>query len=299
MNILAKGFTLVELIVVIVLLGIMSAGAGLLISRPIEAYSDQLRRQQLVDSAEMAMRKIETDIRRALPNSIRIDDSNMPDSWALEMINTVDGARYRDEVQAGAGFTSLNHILEFSGVDTDFNVLGRFTSMASATLPNNLRAVIYNTSPTDIYNDAVTIDAHGIISYPSGLTLNTSSAAGFDDEHHLTLPAAFQFDFQSPTQRLFIVDGPVSYLCDSTTGLLNRFDGYAYQASQSSVDTVAKLLALGANLGRVATQLSGCNIDYQAGSAQRGGLITLDLTLTDIENESIRLLHQVHVDNVP
>ncbi len=42
-------FTLLELITAIVLLGVLAAGAGLLITTPIDAYNDQLRRQQLVD----------------------------------------------------------------------------------------------------------------------------------------------------------------------------------------------------------------------------------------------------------
>ncbi|MBT8434588.1 MAG: prepilin-type N-terminal cleavage/methylation domain-containing protein, partial [Gammaproteobacteria bacterium] len=67
-----SGFSLVELIVVVVLLGILASGAGLLILQPIEAYDDQVRRQQLVDQGEMALRQIARDVRRALPNSVRI-----------------------------------------------------------------------------------------------------------------------------------------------------------------------------------------------------------------------------------
>ena len=44
-----SGFSLIELIAVIVLLGILASGAGLLITQPIEAYDAQVRRQALVD----------------------------------------------------------------------------------------------------------------------------------------------------------------------------------------------------------------------------------------------------------
>ncbi len=297
--VLSRGFTLLELIVVIVLLGIMSVGAGMLITRPIDAYSDQLSRQQLVDSAEMAVRKIEIDIRRALPNSIRIDDSNMPNSWAIEMVNVLDGARYRDQVQPGStGYTSANDILDFSAADAQFNLLGKLTSMNSATLPNAMRVVIYNTTSGAIYSDAVTTDASGLISYPAGIGLTTVSAAGFDDEHHISLPAAFKFITPSPTQRLFIVNGPISYVCDNTTGHLTRFASYDYQNNQ--LTTVADLAALsGVEQALVATQIAACHINYQPGVSQRSGLVSLDLKLTDDKNESVRLLHQVHVNNVP
>jgi len=45
------GFSLFELILVIVLIGIMATGAGMLITSPIDAYRDQVRRQLLVDQA--------------------------------------------------------------------------------------------------------------------------------------------------------------------------------------------------------------------------------------------------------
>ena len=85
------GFSLIELIVVVILLGLLAAGGGLLVLRPIEAYDDIVRRQQLVDQGELALRQIARDVRRALPNSIRI--ARVGARFALELVTTVDGAK--------------------------------------------------------------------------------------------------------------------------------------------------------------------------------------------------------------
>jgi MSHA biogenesis protein MshO len=281
------GFTLIELIVVIVLLGVMAAGAGLLITRPIEAYNDQVRRQQLVDLAEMALRKIAVDIRAAVPNSVRVVN-NSPNGWVLEMVNVVDGARYRDE--PGGGVTLAENILDFSAPDSEFNILGRFSNLATGA-HNGLRVAIYTTN-TDIYADAAGSISPGVIS-AAGLQVDPGT------EQKLTLSGgAHEFEFNSPGQRLFVVDGPVSYLCSTADGLLTRYDGYGFQAAQ--IATAAGFAAASANSGRVASRVARCGISYQPGTSQRGGLITLDLSIRDAAtNEQVRLLHQVHVDNVP
>ena len=141
-----SGFSLLELILVVVLLGVLASGAGLLITKPIEAYSDQLRRQQLVDQGEMALRQIARDLRRALPNSVRVTTTG--GSWALEMVNTVDGARYRDEV--GGDYIDSGDWLDFTIADNSFNLLGL---LPTGLLSSNHQLVIYNTAPANIYAD--------------------------------------------------------------------------------------------------------------------------------------------------
>ncbi|MCH8177097.1 MAG: prepilin-type N-terminal cleavage/methylation domain-containing protein [Proteobacteria bacterium] len=280
-------FTLIELIVVIVLLGVLAGGAGLLITTPIQAYSDQLRRQQLVDQAEMALRQIARDVRRALPNSIRISPV-VPAGWALEMVNSIDGARYRDEF--GGVFTADTDILDFLAPDTEFNFLGQLNNTALGVLALGQRLVIYNTVPDNFYADAVSNNNPGIVT-PSTTTLILTANG---NEHHLTMAPAFQFSQQSPGQRAFIVDGPISYICTPASRNMTRYSNYAYQDPQPTAAPVG-----GAASGLVVTQLAACSISYQAGAAQRGGLVTIEITLDDASGESITLLHQVHVDNVP
>ncbi|MDH5354986.1 MAG: type II secretion system GspH family protein [Gammaproteobacteria bacterium] len=283
------GFTLMELIIVIVLLGILASGAGLLITKPIEAYNDQLRRQQLVDQGEMALRQIARDIRRALPNSLRVDPSGL----VIEMINTTGGARYRDEV--GGAYTADTDWLDFTVADTDFNLLGKL----NVGLNPGDRLVIYNTAPDDIYQDVTANNNPGIVTTDSTtLTL----VPGVED--HITLAQEdpiepdFQFSQQSPGQRIFVINDPISYVCDLIAGTLTRHDGYTYQADQNNIDSDAELSELGSESGLVVSQLASCSFNYNPGSAQRSGMVTIRIVLDDA-GEQISLLHQVHVVNVP
>lgn len=291
-----SGFSLLELILVIVLLGVLAGASGLLITRPFEAYNDQLRRQQLVDQAEMALRQIARDVRRALPNSIRITAG--AGNWALEMVNTIDGARYRDEIDsAGGSFTDAADWLDFSNTDTAFNILGQFGSVTlDVPLPSNQRVVIYNTGPTDIYQDVNAGIDSGIVT-SSGTNLSITNNNG---EHQINMNPAFQFTQQSPGQRLFIIDGAISYVCNSASGTITRYDNYPYQTSQPGSDASLAALA-GVQSGPVVTQVasSGCEINYDPGTASRGGLVSIRIVLDGGSDESISLHHQIHVVNVP
>jgi MSHA biogenesis protein MshO len=281
------GFSLIELIVVVVLLGVLAGGAGMLILNPIEAYDAQVRRQQLVDQGEMALRQIARDLRRALPNSVRITPAGA--GFALEMVNIVDGARYRDEY-GGAYLADPDFVLDFTGPDTVFNLLGGLNNPAVFN-PNN-RLVIYNTS-VNIYTEAVGVDKEGIITDDGTTLAFVTLNPGPNQEDQITLSTPFEFTQQSPGQRAFLVDGAISYICDPATSSILRYSAYGFVDPQpippSGVDVVDDTLV---------SQVIACNASYTPGTAQRGGIITLDITLGD-SGENINLLQQIHVVNVP
>lgn len=285
-----RGFSLIELISVVVLLGILAGGAGLLITRPIEAYDAQLRRQQLVDQGEMALRQIARDVRRALPNSVRVTAVGTGD--ALELVPTLDGARYRDEF--GGAFSADVDVLEFGDVDREFNLLGGFNGFGVGdSLSGQQRLVIYNlsaTAPGNIYADAAANGDFGIAT-PTTTGVSFGNTTPPSNELRINLSADFEFSQQSPGQRIFIIDQPISYLCNPATGSIVRHTGYGFTAGQPTS-------AVGNVIDTVITQLSGCDIRYSAGTSQRGGIVTVEITIAD-GNESIVLLHQIHVVNVP
>ena len=132
---------------------------------------------------------------------------------------------------------------------------------------------------------------------PPGTTI-AIDADGSTGEDRVTVTPAFRFAYGSPTQRVFLVDGPVTYLCDTITGTLLRYSGYAIDASQANRDSAGELLGAGATQSLMANQIAACTFTYTAGTAERAGLVTLQITVSS-QGESVSLLQQIHVDNVP
>ena len=273
-----QGFTLVELVIVIVISGILAGALTNFIAQPIQGYTDLARRATLVNAADNALRRMARDVHQALPNSIRVSGT------ALEMLNAVDGARYRDDPPPG----DTNKRLEFNKVDTEFNLLGRLLDTRARPFNTTSRFVIYNVGVAD----ADAYETGSDVISPAG----TATVSDDGTEDHITLSSGMQFLFPSPTQRLYLVDTPISYLCDGSN--LYRYAGYPI--IQGQVATDAGLMAqAGVTRALVTNQVDTCGFTYQPGTSQRAGLVTLTLTLTDSSGEKITLLHQVHVDNTP
>ncbi len=320
------GVTLVELVIVIAIAGVIAAIVGVFLLRPIQGYDAQVRRAELVDAAESALRRIARDIRRALPNSVRIRDSlgNVNNvtcntggvTCAIEMLNTLDGARYREG--PGVNPSGHNHApppyrLRFEGPDSDgFNVLGFFESLLNAGLipyssGTTGRLAIYNRGEPggNAYEDAANVNVNDavVITNPAVTQFNIGNDDQAD-EHQVTLDAAstkpFRFRSRSPNQRVYLVDMPITYLCDVSAPQrsIRRYASYNITAAQPTNPAAPPLNAVAPAL--LTNHVVGCVFTYQAGVAQRSAVVTLDMTIQDPDtNERVRLLHQVHVDNAP
>lgn len=284
-----SGVTLIELIVVIAITGIIAASIAVFLLGPIRGYDALLRRAELVDAAESALRRMQRDIRGALPNSVRVD----PSGGIIEMLSTVDGGRYR----ANPPGTELQ-ILRFNGADLEFDVIGSLQNFATIVPPTSHWVVINNqTTIGDAFN-AYSNSGHNRVQLggPAGLTAQ-----------HMVLAGSFPGDAPPPGppsarsegQRFFVVDTPVTYVCNTGTRTLTRYAGYAITAAQPTDPSVAPLSGA-TSVGLVAAHVASCLFTYQPGTSQRAGIVTLDLTVNDTTvNEQVRLLHQTHVYNVP
>jgi MSHA biogenesis protein MshO len=280
-----RGFTLIELVITIVISTIVVSFVSLFISGPVMGFADQARRARLVDAADAALRRIGRDVRRALPNSVRTTSTG--GVVALELLGTVDGARYRAQPPGSA-----DQILEFAAADGSLNVLGPFTQVVKPFSSTSHYLAVYNVGVpgADAYELANVVT-------PAGTTI-AIAADGATGEDRVTLSPPFRFAFSSPTQRVYLLDGPVTYLCDTVAGTLMRYRGYSIAANQASRDSHGELLGAGASATLMADRLVACSVEYTPGTAERAGLVSLQFTV-QAQGESVSLLSQVHVDNVP
>ncbi|WP_462157094.1 prepilin-type N-terminal cleavage/methylation domain-containing protein [Pseudoalteromonas sp. GB56] len=67
-----SGFTLVELIIVIVILGIVAVGTTQFVSTSMQIYSDGNQRADLVAQARFILLRMEKEIRTAIPNTLTV-----------------------------------------------------------------------------------------------------------------------------------------------------------------------------------------------------------------------------------
>jgi len=271
------GFTLIEALVVIVITGILAAIVAVFIRAPVQGYFDSVRRAELTDTADVALRRMTRDVRLALPNSLRVTTASGVNY--IEFIMTSGGGRYRD---AGDGSTAGNVLSFTSAAATTFDVLGAMP--ANPAMAANDFVVVYNLGPGNSPADAYVGGNRALVQSVSGNTVTLSSN-----------PFASQSPpLPSPNARFQVVPGgtrAVTYACPAATaGDLARYANYGFNAAQATT-----------GLGTPAILARGnatCTVDYTSAALGRNGLLYVGLTLSS-GGESVTLFQQIHVDNSP
>ncbi len=274
---ISRGFTLVEMVIVIALTGVVAVLASTLVGNQMLGYVDTTRRAALVSKVDNALQHLARDLRHALPHSIRVSGGN-----AIEWVPVQEWGRYRkfaDVVPAAA--------LDFSVPDNQFEVL---YPVAMPTLPSGARLVIGNTEAMGVAGINVygTISSGGLVPAGSHVLTPASTVLNVSGDQ-ITLSPAFQFSLASEASRFFVVTGAASYVCSG--GAIRRFSAYDILPSQPVVAPAGAANAL------LLDGVSSCQFIYSALDAQHGQLVA-SLQVQD-QGEAITLTHVINIENRP
>ena len=273
-----RGFTLVELVVVITITGIMAASIAVFFKPAVDAYFDARRRAELTDTADTALRRIGRDVRRAVPNSIRIPVGG---DQCFEVVPAKAGGLYR----RAADKDNVNSVpLDTTGASGSFDVL---SPLATVPVMGDF-VVIGNQNTNDVYTGTTrgTVSAWANPPAPGGAAVGVG---------RITLAPATQFPAGYDGGRFQVVDKieqSVFYICDGAGNLMRLVRPFsaAYPAACPGTAGAVPL----------ATNVSSCSFVYNPnqGATQQSGFVWMQIELTS-GGEKIALAYGAHVSNVP
>ncbi len=291
----ARGFTLVEAIVVMVLTSILAGIMVLFIRNPVNSYVDTAARAELTDVADIALRRMTREIRTAVPNSIRLNI--VGNTSFLEFIPSHAGGRYLAQ-EDGAAPAAQHPWLDFTNAATQFEVVGPMPPTPYAIVQGDF-IIISNFGAGFTNGDAYALNA------------GNRAVVGQVNNKLITLANNPFAAVNPPASKRFIVAGqPVTFACtnDPVTGRgqLRRFSNYGFPANQVDPGSLNLLPATQVQMTLMADNVVGCNFSVVAMANRQAALVGLGIALArakpgaaDNDLETVTLAQQIHVDNTP
>lgn len=274
----ARGFTLIEVVVVIVLLGIVGTMTTSIISSSMEGYNNQTRRERLQSTARLAIERIQREVRHALPNSICTLNAGSCNNTGstLYFMKVRDAGRYQD--QSGnypSGTARAPLPIPSIGASNSFDVVSGISLQANI----GDWVVIYNLNNSSIYN---------IGSRRKQITGITNKDVDGDAVNDIDVMqfANGTFPQHSLNRRFHIVEPTATMFYCQGGNLFRATSNFA------TPDTPIE-----ANPPLLLENVTACSFTYDPGSQHRAGLLRIDLTITD-QGEVIRITQEAHVYNV-
>lgn len=272
-----RGYTLIELVVVMVLLGIVAVFSFQYIGFGAQIYQDTTGREQLVSQTRFAVERLNRELRNALPRSIRVSADDQ--QRCIEFMPIVTSSNYLQMPRPGP---SAND--DFIAVEP---------IRANQLIGNYL--FVYATNANFIYGDN---DLRRKII--TAVTPNASEGTTVID---FTGNPSF-FPTNSPARRFYVASAPVSWCYNESLGQLERFTNYGLLATQPSHTSL-----LGDSAARevMAVAIRNDLNDNEEwpfrvfeATLQRSSLVQFDWRFRRTStSEPLQILHEVHIPNVP
>jgi len=284
-----SGFTLVEIVVVIAIMGIIGGLSSLIIGRSLDSYAALERREKLQTSVRLAVERISRELRHALPHSICVHDGTNCVSSAQNRFYFIPAkamGRYQDRPGTYTAPPPIQRDrLPISPLFRDrFDVLSSNATNRLNMDPNDWVAV-YNINNSDIY-----LGINNIRQQINTITLKDihNDANANTDIEQIQFAANQTFPNHSPSRRFYIIDNNQQVTLFYLSGR-NLFRETTTFAAPNTASTNSRLLI---------ENVAACTFTYSPGSQQRAGLLRINITV-EKNQEQIQVIHDAHVYNTP
>jgi len=268
-----SGFTLVELVVVIVVVAILAYVGANLIGNFVGGYTGAAQRQELASAGRLAVERMTREMRRALPNSVRVSGGGQQ----VTFLRGFRGGRY---VAVGASASRLQTFDGNPGAES-------FVAYGLSGLNDaNHQLAVYPQDPASLYSSLAATN-----SGPRARIQNDGGNVG-DSARTIVLAADDDFARQSPQRRIHAIDRVVSFC---------YLPGE--RAVYMAVDDLGPPLvtACGSGDNLLISPVASASFSYSEGTLARSGLIRFFLQVQDPNRpgERVDFQQEVHVRNVP
>ena len=260
-----QGFTLIEMVISIVLLGVVGVSLSAIIQHSMTIYTDTTTREELLLQGRFVTERMHKEIRDAVPNSVQVNASTHCIEW-LPITNT---AVYEALPLAPESANTMRVLPEHGFVQSE-------------------RVVIMPINAQDLLDD---IPTNGVFPVAEVKEAKLKQTTESENMVELTFTQETSFTANSPAHRLFAYKTPVAYCLEGSQ--LYRYANYPLSRSELSP---AELSVGDRDL--MAEKIKSVQFDVKQASLVRNGLVKLQFVFND-NNEEVRLDHDVLIANTP
>lgn len=269
-----RGFTLVEMVTVILILGILVVGVSSFIIFGMRIFVESSSVDQVLSQSRFAVERMTRELRSALPNSVRVNT----DSLTYQCIEFVP-------IEASTTYLTMP-IIPDAAASTGIVILD---NTASAIRVNQF-AWIYPLVDADVYSSARQKRAQ----------VKTIAISG--NQVTLTFTAPTRFAEASPRQRIYFASSPVSYCFEKGASgndlQIVRYAGYNFNTVQPNPATMGTGVLMAQSVANRLDNSNDLSLILTPSSLVNNAMVHLQPRF-NVNGETFQYRHQVQVINVP
>lgn len=269
-----RGFTLVEMVTVILILGILVVGVSSFIIFGTRIFVESSSVDQVLSQSRFAVERMTRELRSALPNSVRLNS----DSLTYQCVEFVP-------IEASTTYLTMPTI-PAAAASTGIVILD---NTASAIRVNQF-AWIYPLVDADVYSSARQKRAQ----------VKTIAISG--NQVTLTFTAPTRFAEASPRQRIYFGSSPVSYCFEKGVSgndlQIVRYAGYNFNTVQPNPATMGTGVLMAQSVANRLVNSNDLPLILTPSSLVNNAMVHLQPRF-NVNGETFQYRHQVQVINVP